>query len=182
MLQQCDDFSHKHKNASIFVGQTIPEAVGVVGVTTRSWRRNSHDGRIIWCWAGRCSRTSCATAAEKYYRVIHPVHGLCGAGCDCCEGICGPQYPCQYEAICCAHDYACFAEGGGGFDTAKCVGSSTVCFGSVVATPRLRKQIHSGAFAMLWLEAFGFISANIWNLQCEIVLKIFETVSNSVIN
>lgn len=33
--------------------------------------------------------------------------GLCGAGCDCWEGLCGAQYKCEYNPGCCAHDMAC---------------------------------------------------------------------------
>lgn len=37
----------------------------------------------------------------------HGCVGLCGAGCDCWESLCGTGYRCNYNPWCCAHDYAC---------------------------------------------------------------------------
>mmetsp|Transcript_86492 Transcript_86492/g.268754 ORF Transcript_86492/g.268754 Transcript_86492/m.268754 type:complete len:323 (-) Transcript_86492:145-1113(-) len=33
--------------------------------------------------------------------------GLCGKTCDCWESICGANYGCDYNPVCCAHDRAC---------------------------------------------------------------------------
>jgi len=52
-------------------------------------------------------------------------HGLCGAKCDCWESVCGSDYLCEYNPICCAHDYACDK----GMLTSKCMDSfvSSAC-------------------------------------------------------
>lgn len=37
--------------------------------------------------------------------------GLCGAKCDCWESICGSDYLCEYNPVCCAHDKVCGRDG-----------------------------------------------------------------------
>jgi len=49
-------------------------------------------------------------------------YGLCGKGCDCWESICGSDYLCEYNPVCCAHDHACTAS----YRSKACLAVSTV--------------------------------------------------------
>lgn len=46
--------------------------------------------------------------------------GMCGKGCDCWESICGSDYLCEYNPVCCAHDLTC---GEDGFLSSGCLNS-----------------------------------------------------------
>jgi len=45
--------------------------------------------------------------------------GLCGKGCDCWESICGKEYLCNYNPVCCGHDVLCTT--GATFDLIGCI-------------------------------------------------------------
>lgn len=53
--------------------------------------------------------------------------GLCGALCDCWEGICGPEYNCAYLQICCAHDQACSTHFDDFADVRACISTTAIC-------------------------------------------------------
>lgn len=50
--------------------------------------------------------------------------GLCGAGCDCWESICGSSYKCDYNPSCCAHDKTCARRRVGSYT--KCLNAAAV--------------------------------------------------------
>lgn len=58
---------------------------------------------------------------------VEECQGMCGAGCSCWGGVCGKNYNCEYNPMCCAHDYACASRRRmGGKVTRKCMDFFTV--------------------------------------------------------
>lgn len=50
---------------------------------------------------------ACVDGSAECKWEVRECIGLCGAGCDCWESLCGPSYKCDYNPMCCAHDLDC---------------------------------------------------------------------------
>jgi len=81
----------------------------------KTWERGGAQGGT------RCDKLSIdcrpLAAEDMYGNVIGKTKfqeecgGMCGATCHCWRGLCGANYACGYNGMCCAHDYACTIDG-----------------------------------------------------------------------
>lgn len=83
------------------------------------------DSRMFDGYQGHKHDIKCRPKNPKTWQDKECV-GLCGATCDCWDSICGDSYMCDYNPTCCAHDYACSKQAGGGTLTAKCINAADV--------------------------------------------------------